>query len=147
MHGVSAFGGFLDNGYSVAVLCNASELDMEGLQWICYNYLLGLPLETEHHWAVPSGDVFRRPDMICGEYVAHEGESVYLSVRLDGDELRCYYQDEEMDIRYCHSTVFTLHNPATGARDKTLRFHIRDGRAWAVNFGSRIFQRARPEAV
>lgn len=39
-------------------------------------------------------------------------------------------------------TVFTLHNLETGAREKTLQFHIRDGRAWAVNFGSRIFQRA-----
>ena len=37
LHGVSTHGGFIEGGYSAAVLCNGSELDMEGMQWVCFN--------------------------------------------------------------------------------------------------------------
>lgn len=141
LHGVSAFGGFTDGGYSAVVLCNGSELDMEGLQWICYNYIFGLPLDMLHHWAIPSGGCFSRPDMVEGEYVAHEGKPSYCVVRREGDALSCTYQGEEKDIQFCHSTVFAVYDSASGVRESTFRFHMRGGRAWGINCGSRIFQR------
>ena len=48
LHGVSSKGGFMEGGYAAVVLCNEGDLDMEEFQWICYNFILGLPLETRH---------------------------------------------------------------------------------------------------
>ena len=53
LHGVSTKGGFIEGGYGIAVLCNEGDVSMEEFQWICYNYILGLPLETTHRWAEP----------------------------------------------------------------------------------------------
>lgn len=141
LHGVSAYGGFLDGGYSAVVLCNGSELDMELLQWACYNYILRMPLETDHAWAIPSGSTFKHPEMIAGNYVAHEGKPAHCIIKIENGQLLCEYQDEEKGIRFCHSTVFAIFNAKTGKRESTFRFHIKDGRAWGVNCGSRIFQR------
>ena len=49
---------FLEGGYAATVLCNEGEVDVEPFQWACYNYILGLPLEERHDWAVPSGKKF-----------------------------------------------------------------------------------------
>lgn len=141
LHGVSTHGGFVEGGYSAAVLCNGSELDMENLQWICYNYILGLPLETEHQWALPSGNDFSRPEMLCGDYIAHEGVATYCKISMENGKLACEYNNEEKEIRYCFSTVFAVFNPKTQMRETTFRFHIRDGKAWGVNCGSRIYHR------
>ncbi len=141
LHGVSTHGGFIEGGYSAAVLCNGSELDMEGMQWVCFNYILGLPLETEHHWALPAGRGFSAPEMICGDYIAYEGVPTHCVVRMEDGRLKCEYRDEAKELRYCHSTVFALYDAKTGERESTFRFHIRDGQAWGVNCGSRIYQR------
>ncbi|MDD3082600.1 MAG: serine hydrolase [Desulfobacterales bacterium] len=141
LHGVSTHGGFIEGGYSAAVLCNGSELDMEAMQWICFNYILGLPLETEHHWAVPSGKDFSCPEMLCGDYIAYEGVPTHCIIRMENGKLACEYRDEKKDIRHCHSTVFAVYDPITGEREITFRFHIRDGKAWGINCGSRIYQR------
>ena len=141
LHGVSTHGGFVEGGFSAAVLCNGSELDMESLQWICFNYILGLPLETQHHWAVPSGKEFSRPEMICGDYVGHEGVPAHCKISMEDGKLACEYRDEKKDLRYCFGTVFGLFDQKTGVRENTFRFHLRDGKAWGVNCGSRIFQR------
>jgi CubicO group peptidase (beta-lactamase class C family) len=48
LHGVSTMGGLIEGGYSIAVLCNQGDVDMQKLQWICYNYVLGLPRSSAH---------------------------------------------------------------------------------------------------
>ncbi|NCB41400.1 MAG: class A beta-lactamase-related serine hydrolase [Clostridia bacterium] len=141
LHGVSTHGGFIEGGYSAAVLCNGSELDMESLQWICFNYILGLPLETEHHWALSSDKEFSRPDMLLGEYIGHEGIPTHCNISIEDGKLVCEYRDKRKDLRYCFSTVFAVYDDETKVRESTFRFHIRDGKAWGVNCGSRIYQR------
>ena len=83
LHGVSTQGGFMEGGYSVAVLCNESELDMKEFQWACYNFILGLALETKHYAVVPSGRVFGKPEMLCGDFLSKEGLKVHCTVSLE----------------------------------------------------------------
>lgn len=80
LHGVSTKGGFIEGGYGIAVLCNEGDVSMEEFQWICYNYILGLPLETTHRWAEPNGSTFSMPEAIQGDYLAKEGIPAHCTV-------------------------------------------------------------------
>lgn len=142
LHGTSTQGGFIEGGYSVVVLCNQGEVDMEDLQWICYSYLLKRPLETDLNWAKPSGQQFSQPEMLCGDYLAHEGIPSHCTVSWEGEELKCTHGGEKRILKFCEKTVFAVYDacrPET--RTGTFRFYIRDGKAWAVKCGSRIYQR------
>ncbi len=145
LRGVSSHGGFLEGGYSAAVLCNEGELDVEEFQWACYNHLLGLPLETRHDYAVPSGRRFSRPEMLCGDFVSREGIPKHCIVRLEDGELSADCHGKKVRLLYCEDSRFA----AVGwdrpeERAATLRFYIRNGKAWGVKCGTRIHQRVAP---
>ncbi len=142
LHGTSTQGGFLEGGYSVVVLCNQGEVEVEDLQWNCYNYLLGLPLETDLNWAQPSGKVFSQPQILCGDYIVHEGIPTHCIVSYDDGELKCTHNNQEKLLKHCEKTVFAVYDAEnTAKRLSTFRFYIKDGKAWAVKCGSRIYVR------
>lgn len=142
LHGVSTQGGFVEGGYSVAILCNDSEVDMEDLQWICYNYILEQPLETDIHWSQPSGREFSAPEMLTGDYIIHEGIPGHCIVSVEDGKLVCVNNDEKLILKHCEKTVFAVYDAkAPDKRVNTYRFYIRDGKAWGLKCGSRIYQR------
>lgn len=142
LHGTSTQGGFIDGGYSAVVLCNQGEVDVEPLQWICYSYLLGLPLDSDLNWAKPKGSVFSCPEMLCGDYLVYEGIPAHCIVSFEDGVLKCVHNGQKRILQHCEKTVFAVYDakhPET--RVGTFRFYIKDGQAWAVKCGSRIFQR------
>ncbi len=142
LHGVSTHGGFVEGGYAAAVLCNDSEVDVERLQWICYNWILGLPLDTDLNWCKPCGKAFSAPEMLYGDYVGHEGIVCHSLVFPRDGKLWVRSYGEEYELQYCEHAVFAAVDPKTGRRVNTYRFFIQNGHAWAVKNGSRIFRRA-----
>ncbi|MBR4862324.1 MAG: serine hydrolase [Firmicutes bacterium] len=142
LHGVSTQGGFVEGGYSVAVLCNDSEVDMQDLQWICYNYILGQPLETDLNWAVPSGKKFSAPEMLTGHYIIHEGIPGHCIVSVEDGEIICVENGEKLLLKHCEKTVFAVFKASKPEeRIATYRFFVKDGKAWGLKTGSRICQR------
>ncbi|MBR3718445.1 MAG: serine hydrolase, partial [Firmicutes bacterium] len=106
LHGVSTHGGLVEGGYGIAVLSNKSEEDAELVQWICYNFVLGLPLEQELYWYQPCGRKFSAPEMIIGDYVGHEGLVAHALVYPKDGKLWVRAYDEERVLEYCEGTVF-----------------------------------------
>ncbi len=45
------------------------------------------------------------------------------------------------ELKWCGGTNFAVYNPKTGNRVSTFTFYIKDGKAWGVKCGSRIFMR------
>ena len=142
LHGVSTHGGLVEGGYGVAVLSNISDRDAELVQWICYNYVLGQDLEKDLYWCEPCSKTFSAPRMLTGDYVGHEGLVAHALVYEKDGQLCVRAYGEERYLQYCEGTVFASVDPKTGKRGDTYRFFIRDGSAWAVKAGSRIFRRA-----
>ncbi|MCR4804837.1 MAG: serine hydrolase, partial [Clostridia bacterium] len=141
LHGVSAFGGFLEGGYGVAILCNESEWDMEELQNTCYAFLLGLPLDEDLMWTRPCGRDFSRPDTLWGDYVGHVGKPSHIRIFSRDGRLRADVGGTLCRLEYCEGTVFAAFGEASGKRVCFLRFVLKDGRAWAVKCGSLLYRR------
>lgn len=142
LHGVSTQGGFIEGGYSVAVLCNEGDLGMDEFQWACYNFILGLPLKTMHYFAMPSGNIFSQPDMLCGDFLAKEGLPVHCKISVEEGRLAADYDGRKLLLLYDSQTTFVavdFQRPED--RVNTFRFYIRNGKAWGVKCGSRIYQR------
>ena len=142
LHGVSSMGGLVEGGYSAVVLCNQGEVDVESFLWACYNYILGLPLETAHNWAEPQGGEFSMPEALCGDFLAEEGLPVHTVVKYEDGKLCADYGGTPVDLLYCRDTAFAAvsrENPER--RVSTFQFYLRDGRAWAVKCYNRIYQR------
>lgn len=148
LHGVSTQGGFIEGGYAVAVLCNEGDLGMDEFQWACYNYILDLPLETMHYWAVPSGQSFGRPEMLCGDFLAREGLPVHCIVSVEDGRPVADYDGQKVNLLYSSKNNFVAvdaGNPEK--RINTFQFYIRNGLAWGVKCGSRIYQRTVEEGA
>lgn len=145
LHGVSTHGGLIEDeagGYGVAVLCNEGEINMEPFQWACYNFILGLPLETEHNWAVPCGKPFSMEEALLGEYLAKEGVPCHTTVTVEDGQLMAVRDDIKMDLRYCEETDFAAFDHGRPeVRLGTVHFYLRGGKSWGLKFGSRIHQR------
>lgn len=142
LHGVSTMGGFVEGGYSCAVLCNEGDADMDEFQWACYNYILGLPLDTPHWWAVPSGRTFGMMQALAGDYMAREGVPSHCIVRVENGKLTGTYYDQPVDFLYCEKSIFAaVAKEDHRKRRSTMEFYLKDGQAWAVRCGTRIYQR------
>ena len=144
LHGVSTQGGFVEGGYSVAVLCNQGELGMEDFQWVCYNYIMGLPLETPQNWAEPCGKTFSLQDGLCGDFLSKEGIPTHTIVSVEDQQLVAMYGESKVILKYCEDTVFAAYlADQPDRRVSTFRFYIRNGKAWGVRCGSRIYQKVK----
>jgi len=138
LHGVSTKGGLLlGEGYGFAVLCSLGDADMDEIMWTLYNAVLGWPIGESHRWFRPVGRAFSDLPMLSGSYLCHEGETAV--VRVD-DAGHARISDHDTDLVYCGAARFLAmdrENPETlRAR---LEFFFRNGHAWGVRVGSRIY--------
>ena len=143
LHGVSTKGGLLlGEGYGFAVLCNQGDEDMDELMWGMYNAVMGLPLEESHMWFIPTGEPFSAPQMIRGRYIGHEGELSVVTIHCrEDDQLTGERDGKPFLLRYCGGGRFLAVSPEDGSLVCRLEFFIRDGRAWGVRCGTRVFGR------
>ena len=139
---MSSMGGLIEGGYSAVVLCNEGEVDVEPFLWRCYNFILGLPFDTPHYWAVPNGKEFSEPEALIGDFLCNEGLPVHTVVRLENGRLVADYGDIKVDLLFCGERYFAAVSPEDHKkRISTFRFYLRDGKAWAVKCYNRIYQR------
>lgn len=141
LHGVSTKGGLLlDEGYGFAVLCNCGDEDMDDIMWTLYNAVMGEPLDTCHRWFVPVGHDFSDPEMLVGQYIGHEGVPSIVTVRMEDGQLRAIVNKRDLRLKYCGGLRFLGLDPVDETRVRSrLEFFIRNGHAWGVRVGSRIF--------
>mgnify|MGYP007124799867 FL=1 len=108
-----------------------------------YNLVLGLELDLVHRWFIPSGKKFLDPEMIVGKYICREANPAYNIVTLTEDfELHAEYQGEPLELHLCYGTLFsarTKDDPDT--HYTSMEFFVRNGKAWGVRCGTRIYQR------
>ena len=144
LHGVSTKGGLLLNeGYGFAVLCNCGDEDMDDIMWTLYNAVMNLPLDTCHRWFVPVGKDFSDPEMLTGRYIGHEGVPSVVTVRIENGVIRALVNNRDLKLVYCGGLRFCAMDPFDTTRVRSrLEFFTRDGQAWGVRVGSRIFGRA-----
>lgn len=139
LHGVSTKGGLLmGEGYGFAVLCSLGDADVDEIMWCLYNAVTGLPLDTSHRWFIPAGHDFSDPEMLPGHYVGHEGIPDICDVHKDGKTVTVSHRF--CSLVYCGGSRFLAVDPEDPARIRSrLEFFFRNGHAWAVRVGSRIF--------
>lgn len=143
LHGVSTKGGLLfGEGYGFSVLCNQGDEDMDELMWGLYNAILGLPLGQSHRWYNPIGKAFSAPEMITGTYLGHEGVPSVLKIEEKDGRLLRTRDGNTTAFAYCGGTRFLSYDPEKDY-DQGVRheFLIRNGRAWGVRCGTRVFER------
>ena len=140
LHGVSTKGGLLlGEGYGFAVLCSLGEAEMDDILGALYNAVIGLPPEASHCWFVPVNRVFSDLPMLEGSYIAHEGEPAVVRVDASG---HARVSDHDTALVYCGAGRFLAMDQADPETKRArLEFLFRDGRAWGVRVGSRIYSR------
>lgn len=143
LHGVSTKGGLLlGEGFGFAVLCNQGDEDMDELMWGMYNAIMDLPLEESHRWFTPVTEPFSAPEMITGRYIGHEGVPSIVEISEQDGRLWCNRDGVQTVLSYCGGARFLSHAPDQdddpGVRHE---FLIRDGKAWGVRVGTRVFER------
>ena len=143
LHGVSTKGGLLlGEGYGFSVLCNQGDEDMDELMWGLYNAVCGLPLGESHRWFNPVGADFSAPEMITGTYISHEGVPCILTIALRDGAMQRTRDGQTTPLVYCGGTRFLSLDPADpDAQGVRHEFLIRDGVAWGVRCGTRVFER------
>ena len=142
LHGVSSIGGFTESGYSAVVLCSQGDVDAEEFQWVCYNYIMGLPLDTTHRWAEPNGESFSMQEALCGDFLSKEGMPAHTVVTWENGQLKADYNGQKTLLLYCGGLVFAAVSEEDPAqRISTFRFFLRDGKAKMVRCYNRIYQR------
>lgn len=141
LHGISTKGGLLlGEGYGFAVLCNEGDTDMDDIMWVLYNAVMGEPLDTCHRWFVPVGRDFSDPEMLTGSFICYEGVPAYVNVTLENGKLRAVVSKNNTDLIYCGGTRFLAVDEKNSAAIRArLEFFIRNGHAWGVRCGSRIY--------
>ena len=141
LHGVSTKGGLLlGEGFGFAVLCNCGDEDMDDIMWTCYNAVMNLPLDTCHRWFVPVNRAFADPEMLYGRYVGHEGVPSIVHVKMENGQLRAVVNHRNLKLVYCGGLRFLGMDPVDTTRVRSrLEFFTRNGHAWGVRVGSRIF--------
>jgi hypothetical protein len=143
LHGVSTKGGLLlGEGYGFAVLCNQGDEDMDELMWGLYNAVMGLPLDLSHRWFNPVGYDFSQPEMITGHYLGHEGVPSHLVIEEKDGMLMRTRDGATTVFAYCGGTRFLAMDVKDPSRLRSrMEFFIRNGKAWGVRCGSRIYSR------
>jgi hypothetical protein len=140
LHGVSTKGGLLlGENYGFAVLCNQGDEDMDDIMWTLYNAVMGLPLETSHRWFIAADHAFSNPEMLAGRYVCHEGVPAITTVNADSTAI---HGGNEVNLIYCGGGRFLAMDAKEPNRLRSrMEFFIRNGQAWGVRCGSRIYSR------
>ena len=112
---------------------------MDDIMWTLYNAVMGLPLDTCHRWFITAGREFADPEMLLGRYVGHEGVPSIVTVYMKDGSL---YANNKRALRlvYCGGLRFLGMDLEDPQRVRMrLEFFTRNGHAWGVRCGSRIF--------
>ncbi len=143
LHGVSTYGGFIEGGYAMTALCNQGDVSTDVFIWACYNLILGLPYDTPHYFAIPSGKSFTMPEAILGTYISREAVPAYCIVtQAEDGTLQANYYGEDLILHFCEESLFSARRADSPDAQKTvMRFLIRNGQAWGVRCYTRVFQR------
>lgn len=92
-------------------------------------------------WFLPADAPFSAPGMITGSYTSHEGVPSVFTLREEGGQLLGERDGNAFTLTYCGGLRFMAMNPETGNMRYRVEFFIRDGQAWGVRCGTRIFER------
>ena len=80
--------------------------------------------------------------MLCGDFLSKEGLPARCAVRVEEGELTADYHGRKVRLLHCGGTCFAaVEFDHPERRVETLRFYIRDGKAWGVKCDTRIYQR------
>ncbi|HPK14602.1 MAG: Penicillin-binding protein 4* [Firmicutes bacterium ADurb.Bin248] len=140
LHGVSSFGGMLKGeGFGFSALCNKGDEDTDDICWMMYNAIMGRPLEEDHRWLHPAPYAFSEPGMLTGGYICHEGMPVVVDILEKDGKLVAQSQDGAGEMVYCGGTWFTIWRE--GKYAGRVRFLVREGKAWAAMFYTRVYRR------
>jgi len=113
---------------------------MDDIMWTLYNAVMGLPLETSHRWFVSVGRDFSDPDMLAGRYVSHEGIPSIVTVKSGEGKNTAVVSENDTCLVYCGGTRFLAMDAKNPEKLRSrLEFFIRNGHAWGVRVGSRIY--------
>lgn len=144
LHGVATYGSLLlGQGWGFAALSNLGDADPCEMGWTMMNAVLGLAPETDHGWSHPVDRPFDAPEMLAGEYVGHEGEPVHLAVKPIEGGIAVERDGEPLRAVYCGGSLFNCHAVDGDGLAARAEFLLRDGQAWGVRWGTRIFERVR----
>lgn len=142
LRGISCQAGVIEGKYSIAVFCNEGNLGLDEFVWPCYNFIMGLPLTEKHYWAMPSGDSYSEPEILCGDYISNESLPSHIIVSIEDGNLVADFDGLKVDLLFCSESIFAVVDHYNHKkRVNTFKFHIRDGKAWGVKCGYRIFQK------
>lgn len=143
LHGVSTYGGLIKGGYGIACLCNQGEVSVQKFQKACYNMILGLPLDEPHLFAIPCGRKFEETEMLEGTYTSYEAVPAKIAITADKDgNIHGLKDGVDYDIVFCKETLFSVRTKEEpDVENDTARFLIRNGKAWGLRLGTRVFQR------
>ena len=144
LHGISTHGSLLlGQGWGFAALSNLGDAETCEMCWAMMNAVLGLPVELDHGWSHPVDHAFDVPEMLAGEYVCYEGDPVRVQVTARDGGIRVSKDGELLEAVYCGGTLFNMMRGSVLAA--RAEFLLRDGGAWGVRWGTRIFQRVLPK--
>lgn len=140
LHGVSTHGGFLlDEGVSFAALSNIGGADTDDIDYLMLNACLGLPLDTSHEWLLPKEGMLKNPDCLAGRFVGYEELPEVITFQVDNGKISADKDGEPYDLVWGGGTWFLAYR--NGELQTRLHVEVRDGRAWGVRTGSRVFMR------
>ena len=142
LRGISCQAGVIEGKYSVAAFCNEGNLGLDEFVWPCYNFIMNLPLNTKHYWAMPTGRKFSELEILCGDYISNESMPSHIIVSIENGELMADFDGLKVDLLYCYEGIFAVvEHDRPEKRVNTFKFHVKDGKAWGVKCGYRIFQK------
>ena len=141
LHGISTHGSLLlGRGWGFAALSNLGDTDTCEMCWAMMNAVLGIDPAASHEWAHPAAYPFDAPQMLEGEYVFREGDPVRIAVSAGPDGIAVQKDGRGYRAEYAGGTLFRI---LDGEKLVTrAEFLLRDGRAWALRWGSRVTTRS-----
>ena len=144
LHGVSTHGGFIsDQGWGFAALSNLGEAETCQMTWTMMNAVMGLPIGTDHGWSHPVSYAFDMPEALTGDYLGHEGEPTNIRVALKDGGISIEKGGETLRAVYCGGTLFNAYRQGDDELLNRAEFLLRGGNAWAMRWGTRIYERIR----
>lgn len=144
LKGVSSRGGYIcGGGLSVTLLTNIGDFDCTPITNAVYNLALGRSIDASHQVLTPTGAPCSTPEVYTGTFRSREDLDGKLTITADEKgELTAHAFGLTMPLVFCGQTDFLLAMPDKPLdRCPIVRGFVHDGSAWAVSYGSRMFQR------
>ena len=140
LHGISTHGGFLlGEGVSFASFSNIGSADTDDIDYLMLNAYLGLPLETSHEWLLPKEGALADPSCLIGRFVGYEEWPEVITFDVKDGKITADKDGNPYELVWAGGTWFLAYR--NGELQTRLHVEVRDGKAWGVRTGSRVFMR------